>query len=158
MYLGWDSKMKKAFFLLMGILFLTVTHAQEYKAVFDCSSSDASYIKSRMWLVGKTLDMIEKKGDKAKFVITLHGGCVPMVSKLYDEIVDDEDMASIKKAQDGITRLAKKKGVKIIACAMSLNVNAIERNEVLPFVTISDNSFIDTIHYQNLGYALMTFK
>jgi len=111
-----------------------------------------------MWLVGKTLDMIEKKGDTTKFVITLHGGCVPMVSKLYTEIVDDEDLPTIKKAQESITHLAKEKGVKIIVCAMSLNANAIEKKEVLPFVAISDNSFIDTIHYQNLGYALMTFK
>jgi len=143
---------------MMIIVTFSVLPADEYKAVFDCSSDDASYIKSRMWLVGKTLDMIEKKGDTTKFVITLHGGCVPMVSKLYTEIVDDEDLPTIKKAQESITHLAKEKGVKIIVCAMSLNANAIEKKEVLPFVAISDNSFIDTIHYQNLGYALMTFK
>lgn len=143
---------------MMIIIAFSALPAEEYKAVFDCSSSDASYIKSRMWVVGKTLDMIEKKGDTAKFVITLHGGCVPMVSKLYNEIVDDEDMPAIKEAQESITQLAKRKGVKIIACAMSLNKNAIEKKEVLPFVTISDNSFIDTIYYQNQGYALMAFK
>lgn len=140
------------------VMTFTVLSAEEYKAVFDCSSSDANYIKKRMWLVGKTMDMIEKKGDKAEFVITLHGGCVPMVSSLYHEIVADKDMPKIKKAQESISHLAKVRGVKIIACAMSLNANAIEKKEVLPFVTISDNSFIDTIHYQNMGYALMTFK
>ena len=132
--------------------------AEEYKAVFDCSSSDASYIKSRMWLVGKTLDMIEKKGDTTKFVLTLHGGCVAMASNVYDEIVDEDDEAIIKKAQESLTRLAKEKGVKVIVCAMSLSANTLERKEILPFVTISENSFIDTIRYQNMGYALMTFK
>jgi len=52
----------------------------------------------------------------------------------------------------------KKKKIKVIACAISLSVNAIQRSEVLPFVSISENSFIDLIHYQNQGYALMTFK
>ena len=132
--------------------------AKEYKAVFDCSSSNASYIKSRMWLIGKTFDMIEKKGNKANFVLTLHGGCVPMISKLYDEVVADEDESDIKKAQEYIVELVKKKKIKVIACAMSLSVNAISKNEVLPFVSISDNSFIDLIDYQNQGYALMTFK
>ena len=143
---------------MMIIVALSVIQAEEYKAVFDCSSGNASYIKSRMWLVGKTLDMIEKKGDKASFVITLHGGCVSMVSKLYDEIVDEADEADIKKAQEYLSELVNKNNVKVIACAMSLNANAIETKEVLPFVTISDNSFIDTIYYQNKGYALMTFK
>lgn len=129
-----------------------------YKAVFDCSSSKASYIKSRMWLIGKTFDMIEKKGDKADFVLTLHGGCVPMISKVYDEVIAEEDEADIKKAQEYLVELVKKKKIKVIACAMSLSVNAIQRSEVLPFVSISENSFIDLIHYQNQGYALMTFK
>ena len=145
-------------YLVILIVSLSAVKAEEYKAVFDCSSSDASYIKSRMWLVGKTLDMIEKKGDTTNFVITLHGGCVAMASNVYDEIVDEDDEAIIKKAQESLMRLAKEKGVKVIVCAMSLSANTIERKEVLPFVTISDNSFIDTIHYQNMGYALMTFK
>ncbi len=145
-------------YLIISIFTFITLSAEEYKAVFDCSSRDANYIKTRMWLVGKTLDMIEEKGDKAKFVITLHGGCVPMISTEYDMLVDDKDIPKIKKAQESITNLAKVKGVKIIACAMSLRANAIEEKEVLPFVTITDNSFIDTIYYQNKGYALMTFK
>ncbi len=143
--------------LLLLMFLMGALQAEVYKAVFDCSSGNASYIKSRMWLVGKTLDMVEQKGDKADFVITLHGGCVSMVSKLYEEIVDDEDVPAIQKAQKYLTDLAKEKKVKVIVCAMSLNANAIEKKEVLPFVTISDNSFIETIHYQNMGYALMTF-
>jgi len=111
-----------------------------------------------MWLIGKTMDMIEKQGDSAKFVITLHGGCVPLVSKKYDEIVDDEDEADMKTAQTYLIGLAKNKKVKVIACAMSLDVNGMEKSEVLPFVQISPNSFIDTIYYQNRDYALMVLK
>ena len=148
--------------MLKYLLFLTLTlftlHAETYKAVFDCSSDNASYIKSRMWLIGRTIDMIEKQGGRADFVLTLHGGCVPMVSRSYDEVVDDDDEEDIKQAQTYLKALVQKRGVKVIACAMSLEVNAIEPKEVLPFVKISPNSFIDTIHYQNIGYALMTFK
>lgn len=143
---------------MMIILTFTTLSAKEYKAVFDCSSSDADYIKSRIWLVGKTIDMIKEQGDTSQVVLTLHGGCVPMVSKLYNEIVPDEDVQKIKQAQDYLKSLSKRKNVKIIACAMSLNTNAIEKKEVLPFIQIVKNSFIDTIYYQNLGYALMTFK
>lgn len=136
----------------------TAVCADTYKAIFDCSSDNTSFIKSRMWLIGKTIDMIEKKGDKTDFIITIHGGCAPMVSKEYDMIVPDEDVKNIKKAQEYLEVLSKKRGVKVIVCAMSLASKAIEQKEIVSFVNISPNSFIDTIGYQNKGYALMTFK
>jgi len=67
-------------------------------------------------------------------------------------------MPYVKRAQETITRLAKEKGVEIVACAMSLDANALEQKDVLPFIRISEDSFIDTIAYQNSGYAVMTFK
>lgn len=145
-------------YVMMIIVAFTALSAKEYKAVFDCSSSDSSYIKSRMWLIGKTIDMIKEQGDTSRVVLTIHGGCVSMVSNLYNEIVPDEDVQNIKQAQDYLTSLSKRENVKIIACAMSLNANAIDKKEVLPFIQIVKNSFIDTIYYQNMGYALMSFK
>ncbi len=144
--------------ILMLLLALGLLQAQEYKVVFDCSSSDAQFIKSRMWLVGKTIDMIEKRGDKVDVALTLHGGCVPMVSVDYDMLVADEDVADIQKAQAYLVGLSQRDNVKIIACAMSLVSNAIEKKDVLKFVKVTPNSFIDTIAYQNSGYAIMTFK
>lgn len=146
-------------YLIFTLIFLvTIVEAREYKAVFDCSANDAHYIKSRMSLIDKTISMIEAQGDSVNFAITLHGSCVPMVSKVYQEMVSDEELIDIAQAQEYITHLAKDKGVKVIACAMSLEANAIKEDEVLAFVTISKNSFIDTIFYQNMGYALMSFK
>ena len=144
--------------ILIILLAFSALQSQEYKVIFDCSSGDAHYIKSRMWLVGKTMDMMEKRGDKVDVALTLHGSCVPMVSTEFDMVVADEDVADIQKAQEYLIGLSKRKNVKIIACAMSLASNAIEKEEVLKFVEISPNSFIDTIAYQNSGYAIMTFK
>ena len=126
--------------------------------MFDCSSSDSKFIKSRMWLIDKTMSMIEDKGDKPEFALTLHGGCVAMVSKDYEMIVPDEDMENIKQAQEYLTNLIKNRGVKVTVCAMSLSANAIEQKDVLEIINISPNSFLDTIAYQNDGYALMSFK
>ena len=145
-------------FLLISVIFLSSLSAKEYKAIFDCSSSDAQYIKSRMWLIEKTKSMIEKSGNKATFAITLHGSCVAMVSSFYEAIVPDEDMSNIKKAQEYLKALATEHNVTVKVCAMSLVSNAIDKEDVLKFVTIVPNSFIDTIGYQNDGYALMTFK
>lgn len=140
------------------LLFLSVLGAKEYKVVFDCSSSDMYYVKTRISLIEKTIKMIEQQGDKATVAITLHGSCVPMVSKTFEEIVDDNDLSDVQAAQDNLVKLLSDKKVSVVACAMSLEANAIEKEDVLPSIKISKNSFIDTIAYQNDGYALMTFK
>lgn len=145
-------------YMVVLLITLRLLHAQEYKAVFDCSSNDAQFIMSRMNLIDKTMQMIEKRSETAKFAITLHGGCVPMVSRTYSEVIDDSDVLFIRQAQEALIRLSKNKNIEIVACAMSLDSNAIEKSDVLPFVRISENSFIDTIRYQNHGYAIMTFK
>lgn len=144
--------------LLLYIFLSSIIYASEYKVVFDCSSNNTSYIKSRMWLIGKTIDMIEQQGDIAKVALTLHGSCVVLVANDYELIVPDEDVQNIKQSQEYLIELAKRKNVTITACAMSLAHNAIEKTDILPFVKISKNSFLDTIRYQNNGYALMSFK
>jgi intracellular sulfur oxidation DsrE/DsrF family protein len=81
-----------------------------------------------------------------------------MVSKAFDEVVDDEEIADTREAHKWLIELGKRKNVKVIACSMSLQANDIDQDDLLPFVEVSDNSFIETIKYQNDGYALMTFK
>ncbi|MBE0513695.1 DsrE family protein [Sulfurimonas sp.] len=148
--------MKHLFFILSVII--TALQAQEYKAVFNCNANDMQYIASRMVLVERTMDMIEKNGDIPKFAITIHGGCAPIVSKNYDEIVlDEKDLGSIELSQKQLIKLAKR-GVEIVVCAMSLNANTIQKEDVIPSVKISPNSFLETISYQNNGYALMVFE
>ena len=142
------------FLLMLG----SFVQAKEYKVVFDCSAKDARFVMGRMILIERTINMIKEQGDSALVALTLHGGCVAMVSRNYDEIVDDADMDYIQKAQESISRLKKEKNVEVIVCAMSLNANTIDEDDVLPFVKITPNSFIDTIGYQNDGYALMSFK
>ncbi len=145
-------------YIALLFLFLSTAQGQEYKAVFDCSSDNARYIMTRINLIEKTMSMIEQRGEVATFAITLHGGCVPIISKEFRDITYEEDVSYIQKAQESIIRLSKEKNVEIVACAMSLNANGIETKDVLPFVHISENSFIDTINYQNHGYAIMTFQ
>ena len=146
------------YILLILLTLTTITQAKEFKAIFDCSSKNAGYVTSRMFLIERTMDMMVKDGNTADFILTIHGGCAPIVSVNFDEVIEDDDVELIAKAQKQLRRLATKKNVKVIVCAMSLNANTIETEDVLPFVKISKNSFIETIGYQNDGYALMTFK
>lgn len=131
--------------------------AQEFKAVFDCAASDPRYIVSRMLLIEKTKAQIEAKGDTARFAITIHGGCVKAVSENADYLVEEDEVIFMEKTQESLARL-QKSGVDVVACAIALAGNAIDKEDVLPFVRITENSYIDTIGYQNRGYALMPLK
>ena len=64
----------------------------------------------------------------------------------------------IQKAQETIKRLSEEKNVEIVVCNMSLKANDVDTKEVLPYIRLSKDSFIDTIGYQNKGYGIMTFK
>lgn len=145
----------RSFILLL--LLVATGLAREYKAVFDCASGDMGYVASRMFLVERTMDMMSEAGDSTKFAITIHGGCAPIVAKEYDEFVKESELESTKLAQDQLKKL-KSLGVDVVVCAMSLNANTIDESEVIKEANISKNSFIETIAYQNDGYALMVFE
>ena len=144
--------------ILILLTLFSFAQAKEYKAIFDCSSKNVGYITSRMFLIERTMDMIEKNGNSVKFAITIHGSCAAITSVNFDEIVEDNEVELMQKAQSQLKKLAIQKNVKVTVCAMSLNANNIETDDVVEFVNISANSYIDTIGYQNDGYALMAFK
>ena len=145
--------MKRVLALLAALV--ASVAAQEYRAVFDCSASDPRYILSRMVLVEKTAAMLEARGDKALFAVTIHGGCIVAAASDYEIRVPDDEVVYIKKTQEILARLAKEKKVDVVACAIALEGFGIDREDVVPFMRISENSYIDTIGYQNRGYALM---
>ena len=73
-------------------------------------------------------------------------------------MVPDDEVIYIQKSQEVLARLAKERKVELVACAIAMEAHGIEREDVLPFMRISENSYIDTIGYQNRGYALMPLK
>jgi len=147
----------KRFPVFLGVL-AAFASAQEYRAVFDCSASDPRYILSRFALIEKTKQMIEKRGDTVRFAVTMHSGCAKAASQNADYLVPEEEAVYIVKAQESLERLSKTGKVELVVCAIALEGNGIDREDVLPFLRISENSYIDTIGYQNRGYALMPLR
>lgn len=104
------------------------------------------------------MDMIEAKGHTTATVLTLYGKCFKIVAEEADDVVNEKDVANVKEAQKWLTALSKRKNVKIYACSMAMQSNGVDEDEILPFVKVSDNSFVETVMYQNEGYAFMPFK
>ncbi len=147
--------MKK--FLLASLLPLFLA-AQEYKVVFDCSSERMGYLKSRMWLIAKTMDMFQEKGDSLTVALTMHGKCSMLASEDLDVYVNMEELSAALEAQKYLQKLLQRKGVEAVVCAMSLDANAIDKDSILEGIKVSPNSYMDTIRFQSMGYAVMTFK
>ena len=129
--------------------------AAEYRAVFDCSSGDPRYILSRMNLIEKTAAMLESRGDEARFAVTIHGGCIVAAAQDFEVMVSEEEAVYIRKSQEILARLVKERKVDVVACGIALEGFGIDREDVVPFMRISENSYIDVIGYQNRGYALV---
>ncbi len=144
------------FFLLFALL--VTLHAKEYKVVFDCSSGDIGYLKSRMWLIGKTVDMFKQDGDTLKAVLTMHGQCAKLASADVEIYVKESEKRKALAAQEYLQELVQSGKIKAYVCAMSLEAGGIDAESILPNITISKNSYMETIKYQNEGYAIMTFK
>ena len=144
------------FFLFLS--FVVLLQAKEYKVVFDCSSGDIGYLKSRMWLIGKTVDMFKQEGDTLKAVLTMHGQCAKLASEDIEVYVEEKEKRKALQAQEYLQELVESGKVKAYVCAMSMDANGIDAESILPHITISKNSYIQTIKYQNDGYAIMTFK
>ena len=145
----------RIFFLFLIVIGL---EAKEYKVIFDCSSGDMGYLKSRMWLIGKTIDMFQKRGDNLQVVLTMHGKCSILASEDFDMYIRKEEVQKAKTAQEFLQLLLKRKNFKAFVCAMSLDANDIDKESIMERIKISPNSFTETIRYQNEGYAIMTFK
>ena len=132
--------------------------ATEYKAVFDCSSKNFNYLQSRIALIEKTASMMKEGGGAMDFVLLIHSGCTPISAIIPENLVKESEVGFITNIQSKLEQLHKNHKVKIVLCELAMKHADMEKDEVLPFISFSPNSFIDAISLQNRGYALMTFK
>jgi intracellular sulfur oxidation DsrE/DsrF family protein len=148
--------MKNVILILM--LLFSFSFSQEvYKAVFDCSSSDARFVLSRLFLIQKTAENFKEDNLNYKFEITMHGGCVLFLKKKLSEFPQKKRL-TIQDIQHQIEILKELYGVKIKACNIALSRFNLKREDIVDFVDIVKNSWQEIIILQNKGYALVPFE
>lgn len=138
--------MKKIIITL--VLFFSIVNAEQ-KAVFDCAAKDMNVVNSRMWLIDVTAKELKKKKMPYDFVLTIHSKCTPIVAKSEDK--------TIKAIQKKLKKLHQEHNVKIEACGIAVNRFGYEKEELLPFVNLVDNSITRVISLQNNGYAFIPY-
>jgi len=144
--------------LLLGLtLALSLSATEPYRAVFDCSSGDMNFVKSRFWLIQSVAEELDDKEIKHDFVLTIHSKCTPVVAKDLSGFKDKKRKA-IKKIQDRLSLLAEIYNVKIEACDIALMAHNLLKEDILDFVSITPNSITRVIELQNKGYALIPYN
>ncbi len=128
------------------------------RAIFDATkpAEKPTGLLPALNLAGAQLNglaAVEAPPSNAQFVVVFHGSSV-------DGILDDAHY----KAKYGIQNpnlkpIAEMKqlGVEFYVCGQYLAANKIDPRTLDPDVTLAADSMIVLMHYQNEGYALMTF-
>ena len=145
--------MKKFLFVL---LFFSFSFAQEYKAVFDCSSSDERFVLNRLFLIERTAKDFKEDGLNYRFVITLHSGCVLFLKKNLSTFPPKKRII-IRDIQNQLEILKELYGLQVKACNIALNRYKLKKKDIVDFVDIVKNSWQEVIILQNKGYALIDF-
>jgi len=144
-------------YLLIIFLLINVSFAQEFRAVFDCSSSNEKLVLNRLFLIERTIKDFKEDGLKHNFEITLHGGCVLFLKKDLSKFSKKRRII-ITDLQNQLEILKELYGVKIKACNIALGRYSLKKKDILDFVDVVKNSWQEIIILQNKGFALVPFE
>lgn len=139
-----------AFLLIFNFLYATDKKESIAKAVFDCKIRNLDVIDGRLALMLRTIRDFELKDKKYDFVVTIHSYCTPIAE-------DGTKNEKMKKIQEKLELLSLQE-VDIRVCNIAMNRYNYKRENILDYISIADNSWVDVIELQNSGYALMNLE
>ncbi len=137
---------------------LAPTRDSSFRAIFDAThpADQATHLVPALNMVGAQLNALVSVGAppaKTKFVVVFHGPAV-------DGILDDSHyQAKFGTNNPNLKSIAemKKLGVEFFVCGQFLAAEKIDPKTLTSDVTLAADSLMVLMHYQNQGYALLTF-
>jgi len=137
---------------------LPPTKETTYRAVFDATRSAAkpTELLPAINMAASELNALGAVGaplSNAKFAVVFHGPAV-------DGILDNEHYRAKFSTENpnlkAITEM-KKAGVEFFVCGQYLAAAKIDPKTLSGEVTVAADALLVLMHYQNTGYALMSF-
>ncbi|WP_419174274.1 DsrE family protein [Desulfosediminicola sp.] len=128
----------------------------ETKTLFDINVSEASKLALYLDVINMTYDDLLRQGRTADFVIAFRGASVRLVTT-ENWSFSDQDQELLKKSAKLLAEL-QKRGVKIEACAIAINLFKVDADTLLDGVKVVGNTFVSLTGYQNKGYALVPIQ
>ena len=137
---------------------LSPTNATKYQAVFDATrfASQPTELLPAINMAASELNALAAVNaplSNAKFAIVFHGRAV-------DGILDSEHYKAkfgVENPNLKVIRDMKKAGVEFFVCGQYLASEKINPKTLSPEVALAADALLVLMHYQNKGYALMSF-
>src|SRR5438874_2414632 len=137
---------------------LAPTKNSVYRAIFDATrpADKPTELLPALNMAGSELNALATANiplANAKFAVVFHG---PAVDGILDEVHYKGKFGTSNPNLKAIAEM-KKQGVEFFVCGQYLEAERIEPKSLMPEVTVAADALLVLIHYQNNGYALLSF-
>jgi intracellular sulfur oxidation DsrE/DsrF family protein len=137
---------------------LAPTKNSTYRAIFDATRpvDKPTELLPALNMAGSELNALTTASvplANVKFAVVFHG---PAVDGILDETHYNAKFGASNPNLKAIVEM-KKRGVEFFVCGQYLAAEKIEPKTLLPEVTVAADALLVLIHYQNNGYALVSF-
>jgi intracellular sulfur oxidation DsrE/DsrF family protein len=137
---------------------LAPTKASTYRAIFDATraAEKPTDLLPALNMVGSELNALAATNiplANAKFAVVFHG---PAVDGILDESHYKARFGTSNPNLKAIAEM-KKSGVEFFVCGQYLAAEKIAPQSLTPDVTLAADALLVLIHYQNQGYAVLSF-
>lgn len=126
---------------------------KEVKIVWDVTIGNEALFEDRMGLIQQTADVIRKNRMTPRFVIVIHGPATKFVTcSLCGTSFESEKIERLTDIQKIIVEM-NKDDVSFVQCQVPMTRNKVLKDNLLPFVSVSETVFYDLAVLQMDGYA-----
>lgn len=126
---------------------------KEVRVVWDVTIGDEALFVDRMGLIQQTADVIRKNGLTPKFVIVIHGPATKfMACSLSGTDFEAEKIERLTDIQKIIVEMSKD-NINFIQCQVTMTRKNVSKDNLLPFISVSETIFYDLAILQMKGYA-----
>jgi intracellular sulfur oxidation DsrE/DsrF family protein len=137
---------------------LAPTKTSTYRAIFDATrpADKPTELLPALNMAGSELNALAATNvplNNAKFAVVFHG---PAVDGILDEAHYNAKFGTSNPNLRAIAAM-QKRGVEFFVCGQFLAAERIEPKSLVPEVTVAADALLVLIHYQNNGYALVSF-
>jgi intracellular sulfur oxidation DsrE/DsrF family protein len=137
---------------------LAPTKSSTYRAIFDATrpADKPTELLPALNMAGSELNALATANvplANAKFAVVFHG---PAVDGILDEAHYKAKFGTSNPNLKAIAEM-RKQGVELFVCGQYLAAEKIEPKTLVPEVRVAADALLILIHYQNDGYALLSF-
>ena len=123
------------------------------KVVCDVNVGDPKLLLRRMELIDETYTQLIDAGIKPTFIVAFRGPATNYVTRGTRYVPPEQH--GIKKEIQGWIDQFHENGFTLEQCAIAARAQKVSYDDVLPQITVVQNSYISIVAYQNRGYALL---